>query len=67
MTVQTVSEAAKAFPIGAKVKFFLSMSNKKDFHEGIVSSKPRVVGGKIAVSLDGYVGAFWVNHLELSE
>lgn len=67
MTVQTVSEAEKAFPIGAKVKFSLSMSNKKDFHEGIVSSKPRVVNGKIAVSLDGYVGAFWVNHLELSE
>ena len=67
MKVRTVSEAAKAFHISAKVKFFPSMSNKKDFHEGVVSSKPRVVNGKIAVSLDGYVGAFWVNHLELSE
>ena len=67
MKIWTVPEAAKAFPIGTKVKFFLSVSDKEDFHEGVVSSKPKIVGNKIAVSLDGFISLFCVNHLELSE
>jgi hypothetical protein len=67
MKVWTVPEAAKALPIDAKVKFFLSLSNKEDFHEGVVSSAPRIFLGEVVVSLYGHAGAFCVNHLELSE
>jgi hypothetical protein len=67
MKVWTVPEAAKAFPVGAKVKFFRIVSDKEDFHEGVISSKPRIVYGEVAVSLDGYIGSFSINHLELSE
>lgn len=67
MKTWSVSKAGEAFPIGAKVKFFRIISDKEDFHEGVVSSKPRIVYGEVAVSLDGYIGAFGVNHLEISE
>jgi hypothetical protein len=67
MKVWTVPNAAKAFPIGAKVKYFLSMASKEDFHEGVVSTKPRFVYGRVAVGLSGCIGAFCVDHLELSE
>ncbi|RYU62170.1 hypothetical protein [Aliivibrio finisterrensis] len=67
MKVWTVPDAAKAFPIGVKVKYFLDISNKDDFHEGVISSEPRIVRGEVAVLLDGYVGSFSINHLELSE
>ena len=67
MKAWTVPEAAKAFPVGAKVKFSRIVSDKEDFHEGVISSKPRIVYGEVAVSLDGYIGSFSINHLELSE
>jgi hypothetical protein len=67
MNSWTVFDIEKKFPIGTKVKYFLDMSNKDDFHEGVVSSKPKVINEKITVSLQGYVGWFWCNCLELSE
>ncbi|SKA56541.1 hypothetical protein [Enterovibrio nigricans] len=65
MKTWTVEEAAKAFPVGSKVKYFPLLRDKSTFHEGEVRSEPWMVCGCVVISVTGKPGGLDVDHLEL--
>lgn len=67
MTVWTIPEATKEFPVGAKVKYYPLIANKKNFLEGAVTSEPWIVCGEVVLKVSGTVGGLSIDHLELSE
>ncbi|MGR6860833.1 hypothetical protein [uncultured Aliivibrio sp.] len=67
MTVWTIPEATKEFPVGAKVKYYPLIANKKNFLEGTVTSEPWIVCGEVVLKVSGTVGGLSIDHLELSE
>ncbi len=67
MKAWTIAEAAKQFPIGAKVKYYPLMTNKNNFLEGMVTSEPWIICGEVVLKVSDTIGGLSVDHLELSE
>ena len=62
----TIEQAAIKFPVGTPVKYYPLLSNKSNFHEGVIRTEPWMLCGSVVASMSGKSGGLDVEHLEVA-
>ena len=61
----TLEQAAKAFPLGAVVKYFPLLRDKDTYHQCEIRSEPWFVCGTVVLKVTGIAGCVDIDHLVL--
>ena len=62
----TLEQVAIKFPVGTPVKYYPLLSNKSNFHEGVIRTEPWMLCGSVVVSVSGKAGCLDIEHLEVA-